>query len=283
MRCGTARFLAAIVLLAVAVSPLGLAAQEPLDLDVLLDRLATYLQSYEPQLSELVADEHYVQAEYRRGVSRTRTTEAEVVFLRVPGESEWYGVRDVKKVDRKLVPGTGVTLSDLFKNPGEDTIPKMAAMVTASAKYNLGERRAINLPTAPIEALSTLNHPRYIFKIAGKARVAGVQTVRITFEEFDEPTLVQSSDGSTLWSRGAAWIQPESGALWRAELIIGPSAPGVRRRPDLEARIRVEFTQDAHLNLIVPKQMDESFWIRGGSGSGAGKYSNYRRLGTFTR
>ena len=250
---------------------------------MLVDRLATYLQSYEPRLSELVADEHYVQTEYRRGFSRTRTTEAEVLFLRVPGESEWYGVRDTKKVDRKLVPGTGVTLSDLFKNPGEDTIPKMAAMVTASAKYNLGERRAINMPTAPIEALSTQNHPRYIFKIAGRARVAGVQTVRITFEEFDEPTLVQSSDGGMLWSRGTAWIQPESGAVWRAELIIGPSAPGVRRRPDLEARIRVEFTQDAHLSLIVPKQMDESFWIRGGSGSGAGKYSNYRRLGTFAR
>jgi hypothetical protein len=283
MSLALTRLIAAIALIALIVSSLDLAAQEPFDLDVLIDRLATYLQSYEPQLSEVVADERYTQSEYRRGFNRTRTTEAEILFLRLPGEAEWFGVRDVKKVDRKNVAGTGVSLAELFTTPSTDAIAKAAAIVEASSKYNLGGRRTINMPTVPLEALSVRNHPRFIFKVAGKARIEGVRTVRITFEEFDEPTLVQSTDGGTLWSRGTAWIAPETGALWRAELIVAPTMPGRRRRPDLEARIRVDFTQDVRLNLIVPKRMEESFWIPGGVGSGAGTYSNYRRFGTFAR
>jgi hypothetical protein len=45
-------------------------AQDERDLDVLLDRLATYLESYEQELSTLVADEQYVQEEQRRDFGR---------------------------------------------------------------------------------------------------------------------------------------------------------------------------------------------------------------------
>lgn len=45
-------------------------AQDERDLDVLLDRLATDLGSYEQELSTLVADEQYVQEEQRRDFGR---------------------------------------------------------------------------------------------------------------------------------------------------------------------------------------------------------------------
>jgi hypothetical protein len=45
-------------------------AQDERDLDVLLDRLATDLESYEQELSTLVADEQYVQEEQRRDFGR---------------------------------------------------------------------------------------------------------------------------------------------------------------------------------------------------------------------
>jgi hypothetical protein len=261
----------------------GLSAQEPMDLDVLLDRLGTYLERYEVELGTLVADEHYVQEERRRLRTESRVTEAEVLFLRLPGEAEWFGVRDVKKVNGKRVAGTGIGLVDLLKNPGADALQKAAAIVEASAKYNLGGRRTTNMPTLPLEALSARNHPRYIFKRRGGARVNGVRTERLEFSEFDEPTLVTSVDGKSVWTRGMAWIDPVTGALWRAEINIAPSKPGTLRRPDLEARIRVEFVSDPAMPTLVPKELVENFWIRGGAGYGRGRYSNYRRFTTAAR
>jgi hypothetical protein len=266
-----------------AASALTLQAQEKPDLDVLLDRLATYLESYERELSALVAEEHYVQEERRRAGPLMRTTDAEVLFLRLPGEAEWFGVRDVKKVNGKPVKGADVTLAQLLEKPGADALAKAAAIVEASSRHNLGGRRTINMPTVPLEALSARNHPRYIFKVGGKARVSGVQTRQLEFSEFDEPTLVQSADGGSLWSRGTAWIDPEKGTLWRAELIVGADPPGTFRRTFLEARVRVEFVKDAALNLVLPKEMTEAFWIRGGVGTGRGKYTNYRRFSTAAR
>ena len=174
-------------------------------------------------------------------------------------------------------------MTELLKNPGADTLQKAAAIVAASSKHNLGGRRTINMPTVPLEALSGRNHPRYIFKLRGRARVNGVQTERLEFSEFDEPTLVQSTDGNSLWAQGMAWIDPVTGALWRAELIVSPTKPGTLRRPDLEARIRVEFVSEPALSMIVPKELVESFWIRGGTGYGHGRYSNYRRFSTAAR
>lgn len=282
-----AAVLAAGVALATMLVTTSLRAQND-DLDVLLDRLATYLEKYEGELSTLVADEHYVQNEQRRlrGVMpRTlqRVTDSEVMFLRLPGHAEWFGVRDTRKVDGDAVTGAGITLADLMKPPVADLLDRAAAIVEASSRHNLGGRRTINMPTVPLEALSPRNHPRYIFKVGGRARVNGVQTRRLEFEEFDEPTLVESTEGGSLWSRGTAWIEPATGALWRAELIVGPDRPGTYRRVNLESRVRVEFARDAALGMIVPRELVETFWVRGGTGSGRGRYSNYRKFSTAAR
>jgi hypothetical protein len=254
------------------------------DLDVLLDRLATYLESYEPALGSVIADEHYVQQELRRGVTRERrVTDSEVMFLRLPGFAEWFGVRDTRRVDGKPVEGTGVTLAELLKQPIGSIIDRAAAIVEASSRHNLGGRRTINMPTVPLEALGTRNHARYIFKVGGRSRISGVPVRRLDFHEFEEPTLVQSVDGGNLWARGSAWIDPASGALWRAELIVGPDKPGSFRRYDLESKIRVDFVREAALDLLVPKELVENFWIRGGVGLGRGRYSNFRKFGTSAR
>jgi hypothetical protein len=212
-----------------------------------------------------------------------RITYAEVLFLRLPGGAVWFGIRDVKSVNGKSVAGASTGLLELLKNPGADALQKAVAIVEASSKHNLGGRRTINMPTVPLEALSLRNHPRYIFKLRGKARVSGVQTEKLEFSEFDEPTLVESATGDPLWTRGTAWIDPATGAIWRAELIIGPDPPATFRRVPLEAKIRVEFAKDATLDLIVPKEMSESFWIKNGVGYGSGRYSNYRRFSTAAR
>jgi hypothetical protein len=272
------------LLLAICTTFTAAAQTQDNDLDVLLDRLATYLESYEAALSTVIADEHYVQEENRRNwPPLQRVTDSEVMFLRLPGYAEWFGVRDTKKVDGKLVSGTGVTLDQLMKNPTADLLDRAAAIVEASSRHNLGGRRTINMPTVPLEALSARNHPRYAFKLRSKTRINGVRVRQLDFEEFDEPTLVEAADGGSLWSRGSAWIDQTSGALWRAVLIVGPDKPGTYRRFNLESRIRVDFARDAALDLLVPKELTESFWIRSGSGTGRGRYANFRKFTTSSR
>lgn len=256
-------------------------------LDLLVERLAVYLTEYETALSMLVADETYEQHQTRRslqgGGAQARTLISEVTFLRLPGGAEWYGIRDVRKVNGKLVKGAGVTLGELLKNPGADLLDRAAAIVEASSEHNLGGRRTINMPTVPLEALSARNHPRYIFKLRGTERVKGVETQRLDFEEFDEPTLVHGTDGGSLWTRGTAWLEVDTGRLRRAELIVGPDRPGSFRHVQLESRVRVDFAHDAALNLLVPNTMTEEFWIPRGRGSGKARYTNFRRFSTTAR
>jgi hypothetical protein len=279
-----ARVFPALAVLGMCIIAAATVGAQDDDLDVLLDRLASYLETYEPALSAVVADERYIQEEVRRGVTRDRRVlESEVMFLRLPGFAEWFGVRDTQRVNGKPVEGAGIRLRDLFTDPRRDLLDRAAAIVEASSRHNLGGRRTINMPTVPLEALSPRNHPRYIFKVRGGSRISGVQVRRLDFEEFEEPTLVQAIDGTSVWSRGSAWVDARTGAIWRAELVVGPNRPGTFRRVELESRIRVEFTRDAALNLLVPKELVENFWIRGGIGNGRGRYSNFRQFATAAR
>jgi hypothetical protein len=280
---------AAIAAALAAAALVPASAQEVPLLDLLVERLGMYLTEYEATLGALVADERYYQEEMvqrRRqdGLPATRRRiESEVGFLPLPGEVVWFGVRDVRRVDGKAVTGSGISLSELFTGPGSAFVERARAIVEASARHNLGPRRTINMPTVPLEALSARNHPRFIFTLRGTDRVRGTRTRRLDFEEFDEPTLVQGSGGENLWSRGSAWIDPETGAVWRAEIIVGPDQPGSYRRVWLESKVRVEFERHAELSLLVPVQLNEEFWSPFGRGSGRATYTNFRRFGTSAR
>ena len=277
--------------LACGIGALPVARAQVPELDLLIERLGDYLAKYEGELSTVVADERYDQSSRRSAsagagagvLRRNRRLDSEVTFLRLPGGAEWFGVRDVRKVDGKSVALAGPSFVDLIKSPTTDLFARAKVIVDASTRHNLDPGRTINMPTVPLEALSAQNHPRYVFRLRGKDRINGVETQRLDFEEFDEPTIVHSTQGESMWSRGAAWIEPDSGRLWRAELIVGPDAPGTFRRVHLETRVRVDFVADATLNVLVPKEMSEEFWIPRGRGTGRARYSNFRRFTTSAR
>src|SRR5262245_10897445 len=77
-------------------------AQTPL-LEVLLERLGTYLVDYEQKAIELVADEEYDQWVRRRpgysgGTVQRRKLKSTYFMLRLPSGEAWYGFRDVLSV-----------------------------------------------------------------------------------------------------------------------------------------------------------------------------------------
>jgi hypothetical protein len=266
-------------------------AQDSNDLDVLLNQLGRYLIEYEGQLSTVIAVEHYDQEEIRVlrqqrvPIERAsgRKLVSDIAFVRLPGGASWFGVRDVRTVNTKPVTVGGGRLAEIMSRLARTgAIEEAAKIVAASAEYNLGALRTINMPTTPLEILHPDHHVQFAFKLGGKDKIDGVSTTKIVFEEFDVPTIINSTDGEPLFIRGTAWVEPGSGRLWRAEMLLRRET-GVRGRDLIVNRLRVDFTLHPELNMMVPKQMTEAFFVAGGRGEGRAKYSGYRRFTTTAR
>ena len=82
-------------------------------------------------------------------------------------------------------------------------------------------------------------------------------------------------------SRVAAWVEPGTGRLCKAEVRTRDSRGGTDA---VEAVVRVEFDRDAAVDLTVPRRMEEEFFVRPlGRGTGEANYSSYRRFRTSGR
>jgi hypothetical protein len=285
----TLRQLAPLLVLPLLVAQAA-AQQEIGELDLMLERLAKYLSAYESQLAGVVADEHYEQQEIvvlrrNRAVSesvRDRKLDSHVTFLIGPGDPLWIGVRDVHRVDGRAVRSGAMRLDELVQSGDRRRVAQdVVKIVTASAAHNLGGARIINLPTTPLEILRPDRHVQFIFKVRGQDKIDGTNTKRLDFEEFDEPTLINSVDGVPLFIRGSAWIEPESGRLWRVELSVRPK-PTAGTSPNVGNRLRVDFMLYAAWDIMVPKELSEEFFVIGGRGNGRARYSNYRRFTPVT-
>jgi hypothetical protein len=290
-----------VTLVVVAASP----AQEAEELQRLVDRLGQYLLAYESQLSTVVAEERYQQAELRPSgegqpslsglrpgtrtlvVTRRRELLSEVAFLRLPGGAIWFGVREVHSVDGKPVTTNQAQLERLLKRLDSGARETAAKIVAESSQHNLGGVRTVNMPTTPLEVLHPQHRARFTFRLRGASRIEGTRARQLDFDEAAEPTLVASATGAPLFINGSAWIDPDEGSLWRVELTLRPRSraapldPRVTRQ--LESYLRVDFTRHAALKMLVPKEMQERFWIPDGLGQGRAVYSNFRQFATSAR
>jgi hypothetical protein len=279
-------------MLVVAMS--GMPAQPAPDIETLVSRLGTYLEQYEPQLSTVVAQERYRQSETRvagrtplaRGIGRvtTRTLESEVAFSRLPGNREWYGVRDVRRVNGKLVDASGLRLLDAMKAPAIDREALVKVIVLASSAHNLGPSRTTNMPTVPLELLHPKHRARFVFRSAGTATISGTSTRELRFQEQVTPTLIQDVAGRSMRAEGSAWVDPANGRLWRVVLRLKMADPSVARGETGANELRVDFAHDATLDLLVPRELREELTAQaGGQLQGRATYSEFRRFTTSAR
>lgn len=290
----------AVVAVALAV-PLQ---AQPQQLELILERLRTYLSAYEAALSVVVADEAYEQRMIRPGRPKpevdptgalmdpgTRPTFAEttrrrlqstVSFLRLPGGAAWLGVREVQTVDKRTLANSRNLLAVLTSNAG-DAQAQAAALAYASIQHNLGPLRTVNMPTLPLELLDSRHRDRMLFQLEGSDSVRGVRTARIAFEEKGAPTLIRGeTDNYWVISRGVVWIDATSGAIWRAHVFYRDYMPDQAVRTP-EAEVFVDFARNTALGMLVPEKMREVFHMPSGRGEGEAKYSNYRRFTTSAR
>lgn len=264
------------------------AAQVKPPLDQLLERMGAYLVEYETQLSSVVADETFNQTvTYTRAYTESlpdtnferRHLESEVGFIRLPGNFDWLGFRDVRRIDGRTVGrAAGQSVSDVLTS-GKDVAAQARAIADASAAHNLGTPRTTNVPTAALEIVHPRNFAAHRFEARGNDIVRGTRVAVIGFTEVRRPPLVRNPAGKELVSRGRIWVDAATGAVWRVEWIYAPPAGAA-------SSLRVEFDRNDPLGMLVPVEMREEFRAMTGleaRGEGIARYANFRRFGTGAR
>lgn len=266
--------------------------QSSSDLDPALARLDAYLVAYEPKLSELVADETFVQEvnlpreqlywprEARSpGPSRIRRRiKSEVAFIALPHNAGWLGFRHVTSVDGRVVRDGKTTLIAALQTSGYDAA---RALLNESAEHNLGLPRTTNLPNLPLEFLHERNRYRFDVRLDGREKIQGINTLRIALVERFTPTLIRNPITiADMPSVVRAWINDKNGQLLKAEVKTFASLEA--KEP--ENSIVVDFEQNEALGMLVPIRMREAFPVeRPRLGSGVANYSNFRRFQTSAR
>jgi len=254
-------------------------------LDVLLERMGAYLQDYEARAFELVADEQYEQWIRRRPgygqetVGR-RKLESTYFLVRLPNGQAWWGFRDVGRVDGRAVAREGRTLTELLSERTIDAVEEALAITRTNAKYNIGGvYRTINVPVQTLEFFSYRFQKRFDFHEAGRERVKGQEAVVLGFRERSAPTVISDGFGGDVLSQGRIWVAPATGAILRTELgFYGPATYYLK-----ENLVRVDFERDNRLQLLVPREMEETYGLDVEVVHGRATYRNFRRFETAGR
>jgi hypothetical protein len=223
-----------------------------------LARVERYLTSYEAQLATLVAEEHYEQwiVDGPTGAeSSRRALTSDFGFLRLPGRSEWLGLRDTFIVDGRQVPERQGRLDRLLAE-GPAGQPDLARrIVDENARYNLGiVARTINVPMLALDLLGPRNLWRVSARKRGEEDIDGRKAWTIAFEEHERPTLVRTPRGQSRPAHGSFAVDPADGAILRTEIAFdrgGDDSP--------ETRIVVRYRRDDAVDMLVPVEMQELY------------------------
>jgi hypothetical protein len=264
-----------------------IAAAQPADVAV-LNRMHAYLRAYESELSSVVADERFDQKfvsvrtrnVYLGKARVSKTIESEVSFMRLPGQNEWLGFRDVRKINGQALRNPGLRVAELLERGG-DALVQAKALAAAAAAHNLGLPRTINVPTAVLEILHPSHRARFRYWITGTDTVRQTPVRVLAFQEVVRPTVVRQPDGGNIVSSGRAWVEPAAGHILRVEWFYDsePAEPSLAVRP----RLLVDFEPHPALGFLVPTRMEETFGVPFGTGDGIATYRNFRRFGTSAR
>jgi hypothetical protein len=93
----------------------------------------------------------------------------------------------------------------------------------------------------------------------------------VRFEEVTGPTLVHTTNGADIFSRGRFWIEPDSGRVLMSEMVTE------------DARVRgelvVSYRSESLLGLLVPVELREQYMAGGQPRiTGQATYHNFRRF-----
>ena len=248
---------------ATALTPLVLVAQSASPTSLVRERVATYVQRFVDDLTNVVAEERYVQ-EFRLAADRRRLR-SDFLLVKYPGEEHRYQTfRDVLEVDGRPLRDQQTRITQLFLEPFASAMKRAGEIEVASFRQSLRRGRLVD----PLQAMSCLQafyQPEFEFSIASAARGAGADVIELNFTQRTPSGLSQ------IPLRGKALLIEQTGRVIKTELTAGSGA-----------NVRVtttEFGFNAALRIDVPVRMRDEMPVSGVDVFiGTAEYTNFRRF-----
>jgi hypothetical protein len=269
-----------VAVLAVAAALAVTARAQAPDLDVLLDKAGDYVAEYERTFVGVVAEETYRQQVRIPGGTRDlrgfpadatvqrRDLKSDVLLVRAPAGDRWMQFRDVIEIDGKPVRDRDERLAKLFLQPSADLWRQELDIAAASARYNIGGvSRTVNLPVLALSVIEARNRPWFTFRIAKRART----TVELDFREEERSrTMIRGNDDQPMPAHGRFTIEADTGRVLASTLAT--------ETPTLRAQIEVTYAPEASIEMLVPREMRETYTLKDGSVTeGRATYARIRR------
>jgi hypothetical protein len=277
--------------------PLHVAARQEPDLSDVLHRAGSYVEEFQKQLSGIVAEETYVQEVVPpRGMNagggrlQRRHMRSDLLLVRPEAAVTWVQFRDVFEVDGKPVRDREERLARLFLSSDVSTAKQVEEIRAQSARYNIGGiMRTMNVPVLPLSVLAPSSQPRFRFTVEDRrgdnrrptiGSADGAANFKVTaegwilsFEEVKGPTLIYTTGGGDIFSRGRFWIEPDTGRVLMSEMVTEDSS--------VRGELIVSYQSQPLLGLLVPIELRERYTETQPMRptiTGQATYSNFRRF-----
>jgi len=178
-------------------------------------------------------------------------------LFQVPPSEDWFALRDVYEVDGVPVSDRAARLADLFSRPREAQGDRAMEIMKESGRFNLAPDlyyRTVNVPTFALRFLRPASRSRVVFNKLGEERVESTASWIVEYRETKGPTFIATPEGRALPGHGRFWIEPDTGAVVRSEMVVG----GTRRMP-ARVTITVTYRHEPALGFRVPIEMLERY------------------------
>jgi hypothetical protein len=223
-------------------------------------RAHQYVVLYEDhELSTVMAREQYHQqwldAQARTKTERTLTSD--YLLFQLPPSENWFALRDVHEVDGTPVVDRTARLNDLFRRPHDVQRDLAFEIMKESSRFNLAPdlyTRTVNVPTFALRFLRPSSRSRMRFEKMSEEPVESTRSWVVGYREIRGPTFVSTPDGRDLRAQGRFWIDPDTGAVMRSEMIVGGT-----RRTSAQVTITVTYRHEPALGFRVPIEMLERY------------------------
>ena len=259
-------------------------------LDSLLARAGVYVSTFDTLFSNVVAEERYVQEATQSRIitmasrvgpvgagssasTQRRELVSDFLLVKLAGEEEWLPFRDVFEVDKKPVRDREDRLTALFIKPQSTAIAQAVAIMTESARYNIGTvQRTVNLPVLALMVLRPSFQYRFRFSKTKLDADAGPNVYTVDYREQVGPTIVQGPSGRDLYSHGRFWIEAPTGRVVKSEMVTQDAS--------VKATVTTRYQLDAGFTVAVPVEMREEYSLPNGTRiTGHATYGHFRRFG----
>ncbi len=280
-----------VALLALACT--GSVAAQEVALPSLLEKAGAYVEQFIEKFSNVVSEENYEQDwNSERGptgltarggtvaaiatgssVAKRRQLRSDFLLVKPTPHSDWIPFRDVFEVDGSAVRDREQRLERLFLKPSGSAVSQAQAIANESARYNLGNmERTINNPVLALAFLQPKHQSRFSYKLGKRDKGAGANVWVVEYKELVTPTLVTGRFGRSMPARGRFWIDGDTGAVRRAELILNDTT--------VIARLTTDFRHDERFGISVPEVLKEDYSLSGNTKvAGVATYGRFRRFG----